>query len=234
MALSMTVAEYVDFGKRMMTECERVTSHEQASQHICQQLYHMLQQEDQPALALVRVYRLTRVEDLPPDLRALVDPDELFVMSLTGTYGLQDEWRRRQDSAGHKVVPVNKIAIPSLIPMFEQLLVRDMKADLPRLYETRNVIGSVRSTGGTFYIEDVPTSPVIPAQDTFVEPYGVKSLVGFGGLMAGSERLASLFVLVAFSRVHFTPEMADAFHRMHPFVGTALASRAAQPIFTPA
>jgi hypothetical protein len=155
-------------------------------------------------------------------------------MSLTGTYGLEEEWRRRQDSVGHKVVPVNKIAVPSLIPMFEQLLVRDMRADLARLYETGNVIESVRSTGGTFYIEDVPASPVIPAQEMFVGPYEVKSLVGFGGLMSGIQRDTTLYVLIAFTRVHFTPEMAEAFHGLRPFIGTALASRTAQSIFAPA
>jgi hypothetical protein len=70
MAIPSTGAEYVDFGKRMMAECEKITSHEQASQHICQQLYHMLHQDDQPAFALIRVYRLTRVEDLPRSSRA--------------------------------------------------------------------------------------------------------------------------------------------------------------------
>lgn len=231
MITTLSRNDYVEIGRQLMQECSALHSHEEASQHICEQLYHRLQYQGEPAMTLARIYRLTRIEDLPNELRSLVDPTELYAMTLTGTYGLLDNWRHRSLSQGHKAIPVNKIAMPAALPMFEQMLVREMGVNLERLYATHNVMESARATGGTFYIEDVPNSSVIPAQEAFVKPYEVKSLVGFGGLMADLERRTTLYVLFLFSKVHFTPEMAANLHEMRPFIGTALATKANESIF---
>jgi hypothetical protein len=229
--ITLTQEEYGALGRQLMLDCQSLTSHEAASQHITETLYNRVQSDGEPAFALVRIYRLTRVEELPPDLSALTEPADQFVMALTGTYGQEEAWRQRKDSVGHKFVSLTKIAIPAKIPMFEQLLVRDMGVDLETLHGTRDVLKSAKASGGTFYIENVPESPVIPAQDQFVKPYSVKSLVGFGGVIAGADRRATLYSLIGFSRVPFTEAMAKDFQSMQVFVGTALASKREQAIF---
>ena len=152
----------------------------------------------EPALALVRIYRLTQIDDLPGYLRALVSEDEQQVMALTGTYGVETAWCDRKQSRGHQVIPVSAIAIPEKIPMFQRIL-GQLGIDLEHLYATQEVVGATKSKG-IAYVPDVPQASFIPAQAEFVEPYGIKSLLALGGFMSDGEDKSSLYALFAFSR----------------------------------
>jgi hypothetical protein len=50
-------------------------------------------------------------------------------------------------------------------------------------------------------------SPYVPAQREFVIPYGVKSVVGFGGLLPTGD----LFAVILFTRVDVPRESAELF-----------------------
>ena len=51
-------------------------------------------------------------------------------------------------------------------------------------------------TYNTFYVLEAVGSPYIPAQDDFVIPNGIKSVLGFGGVLSSGE----LFVVTMFSK----------------------------------
>lgn len=202
------------------------------SQHIVKSLFQSFGTPDEPEMALVRIYRLLPVSHLPADLRPLVDQDEQYVMTLTGTYGLEDAWCDRRRSVNHKVIPIKKVMVSRLVPMFEAILVNGMQVDFQRLYATGDVVASTSGFGGTFFVPNVAVSPEhIPAQEEFVRPYGIISEVGFGGVIAGGEDLISLYTLFAFSRVRISEQTAASFYAMRPLIGTALATRSGQTIF---
>ncbi|HEX3054125.1 MAG TPA: hypothetical protein VHP83_25955 [Aggregatilineaceae bacterium] len=218
-----TEDEFSSYGRHLWLNTDACKSHEQASQTIVQNLYEeFLNEAGEPLLPLVRIFRSTKVADLPPDLKALVNPDEQQVMALTGTYGVEAKWCDRKQSVNHKVIPLSKLAVPQRIPMFQAVL-EQLGIDLDHLYNAQEFL-TVHGERykGTFFIPDVPREPVIVDKSGFVQPYGIQSLVGFGGFM-GQDK--SLYLLYAFAGVPIPDEGAEAFCKIQEFVGAALAKR---------
>ena len=60
---------------------------------------------------------------------------------------------------------------------------------------------------GVFHVEHAVGSPYIPAQQEFVIPFGIHSVLGFGGMLPSG----NLFVVILFSKVHIPRETADMF-----------------------
>jgi hypothetical protein len=218
-----TAEDFSRFARHLWLDTQTFPSHEQTSQYIVEQLYRELATpEGDPLLALVRIFRWTPVEELPADLRALTPAGEKSVMALTGTYGLEKAWRDRRTSANHRVVPVSKIAVPQRIPMFQEVL-GQMGVDIQHLFDYGDIVAVTgRPYHGTFHIQDVPSSKAIVDQQSFVNPYGIQALVGFGGFMAHPTHNA-MYLLYAFSRVPVSVEAAQEFFVMQQFVGAALA-----------
>ncbi len=215
-----TAQDFADFARQLWLEKDNFTSHEAASQAIVKRLFETCVAADGSAqLALVRIFRLTNVVDLPPDVHAMVGADEVRVMALTGTWGIETAWQHRSRSQGHQAIPISAIAVPEKIPMFQTVLTQ-MGIDIDHFYATAEIVTrSDTPYGGTFYIPDA-NGPEIPAQKEFVEPYGIKSLVGFGGFIDTTD---TMYLLYAFSRVPIIAEIAQAFWRMSDFIGTAIA-----------
>ena len=59
-------------------------------------------------------------------------------------------------------------------------------------YEPDLVLELEQKNYNVFFVEDAIGSPYIPAQDDFVVPYGVRSVLGFGGLMPSGQVFAAL------------------------------------------
>ena len=78
-------------------------------------------------------------------------------------------------------------------------------------------------TYNTFYVPEAVGSTYIPAQDDFVIPHGIKSVLGFGGVLSSGE----LFVAIMFSKASIPADMANKFNAIgasvkesvEPFVG---------------
>jgi hypothetical protein len=60
---------------------------------------------------------------------------------------------------------------------------------------------------GVFHVEDASGSPYIPAQEEFVARYGIRSVLGFGGMLFTGD----LFAVILFSTVHVPGSAADRF-----------------------
>jgi hypothetical protein len=78
-----------------------------------------------------------------------------------------------------------------------------------------------------FYVGEAVGSPYIPAQRDFVIPFGIKSVLGFGGLLPSS---CDLFAIILFSKHHIPRETANLFKPLAlsaklsllPFVGETI------------
>jgi len=227
-----TAREFTGLAMQIADHCRGYSSHEEVSRCVTRSLYESFGPEDNPEIALVRIYRLVPTAHLPAELRALVDENERYVMALTGTYGMVESWQDRRMSASHKVIPIRQVTIRGLMPMFENVLLNGLKVDIDRLYATGDVITSTQGFAGMFYIGDVAASPAhIPAQDDFVIPYGIKSEFGYGGVIAGGGESLSLYTMFIFTRVPVSEETAKAFFETRPILGTELATRIGQTVF---
>ena len=83
-----------------------------------------------------------------------------------------------------------------------------------------------KKTYNTFYVPESVGSPYIPTQDDFVIPNGIKSVLGFGGVLSSSE----LFVVIMFSKGSIPADAVNKFsaigagvtEAVEPFVGNKI------------
>jgi hypothetical protein len=65
-------------------------------------------------------------------------------------------------------------------------------------------------TFNVFHVPVAENSPYIPAQEDFVKPYGVKSALGFGGVLPSG----NVFAVIIFSRTPVSNEVANLFNTL--------------------
>ena len=178
------------------------------------------------ALPLVRLYLTQRTDHLEPSVRDFATAAgsdsrigaDVVCLTLLATAGEEEAWNDRRRSVGHKAIPLPSVEAVQRLPMvsrlFEQLGVdsrRVVKADreLPPELELRPY--------DVFYVADARDHPSVPAQADFIIPYGIRSAIGFGGILPDGET----FAVVAFSSVPIPEQAVDA------FVAAALATKLA-------
>jgi hypothetical protein len=73
-------------------------------------------------------------------------------------------------------------------------------------------------TFNVFHVPDAVGSPYIPVQQEFVVPFGIRSAVGFGGILPS----ANLFATILFSKLAITRETASLFRPLALSIKVAL------------
>lgn len=172
--------------------------------------------EGDPACALVRVYKTHPFADLDDELQAFartIDPEVDRVpgvrcLVLLGTTGDEPAWNSRAASRGHKAIPLTSERAVAGAPMIFQLI-RQLGLEVANVLRPEpGFILDVRDRAqNVFYVPTAAGSPHIPAQQDFVIPYGIESVIGFGGVMASGDLIAA----VLFTKVKVTPAVADLF-----------------------
>jgi len=168
--------------------------------------------------ALARFYKTHAYGELPPDLQdfaagllagASVAPT-MQCLTLLATAGARPEWNDRRLSRGHRAIPLPSPEIVEQAPMIAQL-VRQMGLDIAAVVRpSPDVLRSAEGkTYSVFHVEDAVGSPYIPAQAEFVVPYGVRSVVGFGGL-----HRHDFFAVILFATVPIPRGAADRFRNI--------------------
>ncbi len=82
---------------------------------------------------------------------------------------------------------------------------------------------------GVFHVEDAAGSPYIPAQQEFVEKYGIRSVLGFGGVLASGD----LFAVILFSTVHVPATAAQRFRTLALDVKSSFSKFSEANVFNP-
>lgn len=180
-----------------------------------------------PACVLVRFYTTVSYESLDSGLREfgakLMEHVQLQpstrCLTLLATRGDRPEWNSRTASAGHQTIPLPSAQVVATIPMVSQLIaqlgldVRDVVKPDPTL-----LLEAEQHTYGVFYVPEAKGSPYIPAQQDFVLPYRVRSVLGFGGLLPRGD----MFAVLMFCRVTVPRATADIFRNAAMNVKLAL------------
>jgi len=183
---------------------------------------------------LVRAFKTHSFGKLPPDLEgvaiALAAGDAVLAaapyLCLLASRGVEPRWNGRAGSQGHRAIPLSSAAVanaPMIARLFHQMGV-GLNAD-PGAGDLL-MVDEDGQTFNVFHVEEAPGSEYVPAQESFILPYKVRSVIGFGGALPSNE----LFAFVLFSRTHISPETAELFRTLSlgaklvllPFAGGAV------------
>lgn len=232
-----TQSEATECGNALRALGSAASSMETAANNIVQHPYNNVinSETNEKACALIRFYKTHPYGQLASGLQEFAsgimggapESQDMKCLTMMATAGEHADWNSRSTSSGHRAIPLASADFVGGIPMIAQLVSQFGIQMGSVISPDPNVIGDLaRQTFNTFHIADAVDSPCIPAQDDFVKPYGVKSVLGFGGVLSFGE----LFVVIMFSKVSIPASTASRFRDLsanvkeavEPFVGGAV------------
>lgn len=214
-------------------------SMEEVADRIVRYLYERLGDSSRQAraCALARVFITLPFDALGSDERGFVEsvlghaPESrgMKCLTLLATAGDEPAWNSRHMSAGHRALPLPSATAVARSPMIAQLI-RQLGVEIATLLSAdgRLMVDNEQHTFNVFHVEHAQGSPYIPAQAEFVLPHGIRSVLGFGGLLPTGE----LFATIVFSRTHIPREVADLFKTLALNVKVALLPFVDRRVFT--
>ncbi|MEM9455504.1 MAG: response regulator [Myxococcota bacterium] len=170
------------------------------------------------ALVLARCFLTQPYRVLSADLQARVrdglgsipGPD-LTCLTLQATRGERPQWCDVRGSVGHQAIPLVSAEQVQGIPMIARLLEQlGVPVSLVLAPSTELLLEAAETRYNVFFVPEALGSPFIPAQEDFVEPYGIRSVLGFGSLLP----TGGLYVTILFSRQSLPAETAQAFRTL--------------------
>jgi hypothetical protein len=224
-----TTYDVTNFTIREMTECGRAmrsmgvgaSSMEEVAGRIVRYLHDTLidGQTGKRACSLIRFFKTHAYEGLDDELKDFAlnmlggstPLPEIKCLTLLGTVGENQEWNSRETSKGHRAIPLPSEEVVHQIPMMRNLIqqlgltVRSVVKPDPKL-----LLDMEQKTYNVFLVPEALGSPYIPAQQGFVIPYGIKSVMGFGGMLPSLD----IFVIIIFLKASISREAADLFKNL--------------------
>lgn len=215
-----SIPEMLRCGRELREATLGATRMENAAEAIVRHFYEQFEsvRDGKKACVLVRFYKTHRYERLEPELQRFADhlladkPHEsLRCLTLLASAGVEPDWCDRRRSRGHQVIPLVSAEMVEQAPMIAQLI-KGLGLDVQEVVKPGVAI--MRSQKGksfsVLHVEEALGSRFIPAQTDFVVPYGVRSVVGFGGELRSGE----LFTVIIFSRVPISEDVAERFRHI--------------------
>ena len=205
------------------------SSPQDVAQRIASYLYRQFgnDQTGQQDCVLVRCFLTRPYGELDPKSqdcarRALAcGPGSLDMKCLTlfGTAGAQPEWNDRNRSRRYRSIPLADKQVVSQFPMVLQLL-QQLGVDFTSKpqHESARPIDWTERTLDVFHVAEAKGSPFVPAQEKFVIPFGIESVLGFGGVFPST----AFFTVILFSKQKITRETAELFKPLAMSVRSAL------------
>jgi hypothetical protein len=223
-----TLAQMVELSSSLRKIGKGANSMEEASERIVRHLYeHLVSRETgRRACALVRLFKTHAFGQLDDNLRQFArarlagapEKPSMKCLVLFATAGEKPEWNSRSGSMGHQAIPLPNEAAIAKAPMISRLL-SEMGFSARALLKPDStlMLEAEHTTFNVFHVPEAPASPYVPAQD-FVNAFAVKSVLGFGGVLASHD----LFAVILFSRAHIPRATAEAFKTLGLVVKLAI------------
>ncbi len=200
---------------------------EEAAQSIVTYLYeHMVDERGEPACPLIRFYKTHRYDGLDRPLQDFARGaagaslmNDTRCLTLLATRGREFGWNDRQRSAGHRAIPLVSAETVERSPMIASLL-HQLGVDLAEVIAPQDQpsIGTHHRDYDVFFVPEANGDPRVPAQEDFVVPYGIHSVVGCGGVLPSGD----LFALILFTTLHLDVATAELFRTLAMSVKASL------------
>lgn len=216
-------------------------SMEGAAERIVRHLYDRLVdgRTGARACALVRFFKTHPYGELDAGLQGvalemlgrLPDTPALKCLSLLATVGDLPEWSDRERSRRHRAIPLPGEEAILRAPMISQLIEQlGLEVGTVLQPDPDVVLDLEQRSFNVFHVPRARGSPFVPAQEEFVAPHGIESVLGFGGVLPGGD----LFAVILFSRVPIPRATADLFKPLALSVKLAVLPFAGGPVFASA
>ncbi len=236
------MTDMIGLGAELRRLGDGTQSMEAAARRATEYLHGVLVDEaGEPACPLVRLYVTQPLGSLSePALSAFASTamggdtagrETVPCLVLLATRGQEPQWNDRHQSAGHKAIPLVSAEAVENIPMIAQLL-RQLGIDIEVLLRPDSdvVLDLQQTTFNVFHVPRALGSRWIPAQDDFVVPYGIQSVLGFGSMLPSGDLMAAIL----FSKLPLDRNTAQLFKTLALSVKLALMPHAAGRTFEPA
>jgi hypothetical protein len=229
---TLTYSQMIACGRVIREFSQGATSSEAVAGRIVQYFYDRFRipGSGERACALVRCFQTYPYEGLQgyrkQTAERLLDGHTpqlgMRCLALLASRGVEPAWDSVGTSEGHAAIPLPSVEVIRQTPMIARLLLQmgvPMTHIVPRAPDAQEFrFDEMSGNFDVFHVERARGSNYIPAQNTFVKPYGVRSVVGMGGLLPGGE----IFILILFSRVRISREVAGIFRTLALNVKLAL------------
>jgi len=237
---SLTYSSMVECGRMLRSMGDSAEQRQAVAERIVSYFYENFRAAgaSEPSCVLVRCFQTTAYANLPLDYRDAADRLMDFVpvdrrmrcLALLATRGDKPVWNDVATSISHQSIPLPSVEVVRRAPMIarlleqlgmpvEQLVALEPNADF--------LLEGSSQDFNVFHVPQALASPFIPAQENFVVPYGVQSVLGMGGLLADGE----FFAVVLFTRVTITREVAELFRTLALNIKLALLPFSPDKVF---
>jgi hypothetical protein len=204
-------------------------SMEEVGDRIVHYLYDHLTDKagGEKACVLVRLFKTHTYAELDDELQAFASGImktsplslEMKCLCLLASAGTLPEWNTRKQSAGHKAIPLPSGHFIEAFPMVRQLIQQlGLNVNTVLKPDPAVVVDMAQTTYNVFLIPEAVGSKYVPVQDGFVIPFGVQSVLGFGGILPSG----NLFAIIIFSKAKISRQTADLFRSLALSVKVAI------------
>jgi hypothetical protein len=216
---------------------KKATNMQDSSQKIVDYIHeHFHDSEtEQNSCALVRLFKTHPYGELTDSLQA----SARSLMTPTIPVADMKCWTLLAAAGKEPHSNYSLIAKNIVIPLVNQELVAEMPAmaelisqlnlDIPTVLgmAPEKILESEYKLLNTFYIPNAKDSPFIAEQDSLIIPYGVKSVLGIGGLLPSG----SLFVVMIFLKVEISKNSTEMLKNLALAIKTSLLPFDGEVIF---
>lgn len=214
---NFTILEMSECGKALRAMGAGAGSMEETAGRIVGYFHDALvDSEGRRAAALVRFYKTHSYGRLDAELQGFArtimgseppSPD-MKCLVLMGTAGEEPDWNSRSKSRGHRAIPLPSEEAVNQAPMVSNLITQlGLPVRLVVRPDPNLLLDLEQRTFNVFHVPQALGSPFIPAQQDFVTPYGIRSVLGFGGLLPSGD----MFAVILFFKVPVAAETANLF-----------------------
>jgi hypothetical protein len=201
-----SLIDMLQCGRGLRQASAEATTVSSAAQAIVEYLYEECgHPSGARSCALIRFYKTYPLADLEPRLqdfakRQLGGIDAsggMKCLTLVATIGQEPQWCDPRQSVDHQAIPLPSAQMVEGAPMIAQLI-REMGLEIADVVapDKELIHESEGRSYNVFHVERALDSQYIPAQESFVRRYGVRSVLGFGGLVGEGD----FFAVIMFSK----------------------------------
>jgi DNA-binding CsgD family transcriptional regulator/GAF domain-containing protein len=217
----LTLQKVFEFSAHTKKHTAGLSTVEDVCQSLTQSLYQTFSNSNgQSEFALCRIFKSCSFGDFPKELKTHIRQktktrlvNETKHIALLGTFGETKEWCSISNSKNHKALPLND---PNAIKNFPMMLAlfNQIGFEISQNQKTGPILFLKKEDHdfGLFLVEKAEGNSLIPDQEDFVIPLGIKSVFGFGGMFS----TGNIFAVIIFSKKRIKKNQAEIFHSLVP------------------